>query len=416
MPRSAPSSLAKLWTCLLLGLPTSSLSSSYYDALGLAKDATAQDVRRQFRKLSVKLHPDKNPEADTPQGRREYQKIMTANEWLSNDDRRQLYDVYGEWESTDDQMRGHRFSKRHSEVQFFRDEPLVRNIKTESEAQKIFGLRAKHTYVMMLYAPWLTSAMEATPVYRRVAQNLHEELGEDGIKFAAVNCESKLQSFCLRYGRLRNQFDLPVVLIVDPTEALIDRYRGRLVAEELGEYIVATDKGIRHVSTLDEAAFHANIGDAGGASKDFWLVFFCSSSEPLCTDLKPVLKRLAFSARHAAKVGLVNCRYQRAADGYDELEPFCADQGVQEVPTLVAYRRGARSDQKGEVIPLLLEERENNPMLAVPLFVLRAMEAVLRLSASPAAAATTAVDAGGEDSDGVGLDEDDSSSGRGEEL
>jgi len=390
-----PAPAAALGLLLRLCLGTASGRDPYYDVLGLSKDATTQDVRRQFRKLSVRLHPDKNPSADTPAGRAAYERLQLANEWLASDDKRQLYDLYGEWKSTNDRARGHQFAGRHSAIEFFRDETLIRNVRTEGEAQQIFGLKTRRAYLMMLYAPWLSSCMEAVDVYRKVASNLREETGEDGIQLAAVNCESNLQSFCLRYGRLRNQFELPVVLLLDPTESLVDRYRGRMVAEELAEYAIASDKGIRHVHTLDERSFPAHIADAGTYAKDFWLVLFCTAGEPLCREVKPVLKRLAYSAKSAAKVGLVNCRQRRGADGYAEVEPFCQEQGAAEVPVLMAYRRGVRSEQKGEAIPLLPPEQEDDHMAAAPMLVLRAMEAVLRLGA-PAAAPAAAADTSGE--------------------
>jgi len=76
----------------------------------------------------------------------------------------------------------------------------------------------------------------------------------------------------------------------------------------------------------------------------------------------------------------VNCKQRRGPDGYAELEPFCQEQGADEVPVLMAYRRGIRSEQKGEAIPLLLTE-EDNPEIGTSMMALRAMEAVLRLSA-----------------------------------
>jgi len=237
---------------------------------------------------------------------------------------------------------------------------------------------------MMLYAPWLTQCQEATDAYRKVAHSLMEETGEHGIRLAAVNCESNLQGFCRRYGRLRNQFELPVILLLDPTESLMDRYRGRMVAKELEEYAVASDKGIQHVHMLDETSFQARVTSPTLAS-DFWLVLFCEASSALCQELKPAFKRLAFSAKAAAKVGLVNCRSRSAPDGYVELEPLCQDQGVQDVPALLAFRRGSRGEQ-GEVIPLLVGEHEQNFESATSMAVLRAMEAVLRLSAPEAEA------------------------------
>lgn len=381
-------------------------SQSYYELLQVSKGATAQDARRQFRKLSVKLHPDKNPSADTPAGRKAYQLIQTANDWLSDEDKRQLYDLYGEWGLSNDRDRGHQFAGRHTAIEFFKDEPLIQNVRTEAEAQQIFGLKKKRAYLMMLYSPWLTPCMEATTVYRKVAATLREETGEDGVRLAAVNCESSLQGFCRKYGRLRNQFELPVVLLLDSTEALIDRYRGRMVAEELFEYTIASDKGMKHVKRLDEHSFGKHIVDAGVYSPDFWLVLFCTDGEPLCQDLKPVLKRIAFSARSAAKVGLVDCKFHPAADGYSEIDSFCQEQGVNDVPVLMGYRRGVRSEQRGEVIQLYPNEQDGGSESDSMSVVLRAMEAVLRLSAPAPFPADGQADASLQSAGGVLADDE----------
>ena len=62
--------------------------------------------------------------------------------------------------------------------------------------------------------------------------------------------------------------------------------------------------------------------------------------------------RLAFSARATVKVGLIDCETLVTPDGYTELESFCQDHGVTDVPTLVAHRRGTRDVQQGQVVPL----------------------------------------------------------------
>jgi len=220
-------------------------------------------------------------------------------------------------------------------------------------------------------------------VYGKVAASLKEATGQNGISLAAVNCESNLQRFCTRYGRLRNQYELPVVLLLDPTERLNDRYRGRMVAEELAAYAIASDQGIRHVHHLEAATFHTQMSHKSDPS-DLWLVLFCTSDEPLCVDLKPAVKRLAYSARSTAKVGLVNCKQRHQSDGYErwrELEQSCVSEVGDEIPMLIAYRQGSEGDYQGETIPLMLNDNGNSEH-AAPLLVLQALEKLLRLSTS----------------------------------
>ncbi len=72
----------------------------YYKVLGLDKSATAADIKKAYRKLARKLHPDLNPNDKTAQ--QKFQQINEANEVLSDPDKRKKYDQYGkDWQHAD---------------------------------------------------------------------------------------------------------------------------------------------------------------------------------------------------------------------------------------------------------------------------------------------------------------------------
>ena len=64
-----------------------------YDVLGVARDATEQDVKKAFRRLARELHPDVN--AHDPQAEEKFKEAAEAYEILSDPDRRATYDRYG---------------------------------------------------------------------------------------------------------------------------------------------------------------------------------------------------------------------------------------------------------------------------------------------------------------------------------
>ena len=66
----------------------------FYKILGLKKNATAAEIKKAYRKLSLQYHPDKNPGDE--EALKKFQEINDANEALSDPDKRRKYDQGGE--------------------------------------------------------------------------------------------------------------------------------------------------------------------------------------------------------------------------------------------------------------------------------------------------------------------------------
>ncbi|RQO38013.1 molecular chaperone DnaJ [Chryseobacterium sp. KBW03] len=66
----------------------------YYKTLGVDKSATQDDIKKAYRKLARKLHPDLNP--DDKEAEKKFKELNEANEVLSNSENRSKYDKYGE--------------------------------------------------------------------------------------------------------------------------------------------------------------------------------------------------------------------------------------------------------------------------------------------------------------------------------
>ncbi|MFA6118399.1 MAG: molecular chaperone DnaJ [Parachlamydiales bacterium] len=67
---------------------------NYYETLGITKNATAEEIKKAYRKQALKYHPDKNPGDKTSEAK--FKEVSEAYEALSDENKRKIYDQYGE--------------------------------------------------------------------------------------------------------------------------------------------------------------------------------------------------------------------------------------------------------------------------------------------------------------------------------
>ena len=69
------------------------MADDHYETLGVSRTASAEDIRKAYRELALKYHPDRNP--DDEAAKEKFKKIQSAFDVLNDPSKREMYDRYG---------------------------------------------------------------------------------------------------------------------------------------------------------------------------------------------------------------------------------------------------------------------------------------------------------------------------------
>lgn len=88
----------------------------YYKILGISKNATDEEIKKAYRKLARKLHPDINP--NDKEAHAKFQQLNEANAVLSDPEKRKKYDKYGkDWEHGEEYEKYQQHQRQHNNQQ-----------------------------------------------------------------------------------------------------------------------------------------------------------------------------------------------------------------------------------------------------------------------------------------------------------
>lgn len=107
----------------------------YYKILGVDKKASQDDIRKAYRKLARRYHPDLNP--NDKEAKKKFQEINEANEVLSNEENRKKYDAYGEnWQHADEFEKAR---QNQQQAQYSSQSPFTGGFDNDDAFSDFFG-------------------------------------------------------------------------------------------------------------------------------------------------------------------------------------------------------------------------------------------------------------------------------------
>ncbi|KAL5287390.1 dnajc16 family protein [Megaselia abdita] len=167
------------------------LNINPYTVLGLKKDATAEIIRQQYKKLVKEWHPDKSKH---PQAEAKFIEITKAYELLSDPDRRSIYDNYGIL--NEDSVLLRKGDNRHSFHQEFmnpfeEDLSLFHEISISQKYfdQYVISKSKNNPYLIIIYSNFCFKCSTLVSVIKKL-QGILDPLG---IRFASINAAHEPQ-------------------------------------------------------------------------------------------------------------------------------------------------------------------------------------------------------------------------------
>ncbi|CAK0794666.1 unnamed protein product, partial [Prorocentrum cordatum] len=107
----------------------------YYDVLQVPRDSSEQEIRRAYKRLSLKVHPDKN---QAPGADEAFKKVSQAVACLTDEAKRQTYDAYGDEDPPPQRAYPHR--RQHGDVHGFTVRGGTRGHRRRDEDDLIFSI------------------------------------------------------------------------------------------------------------------------------------------------------------------------------------------------------------------------------------------------------------------------------------
>lgn len=223
--------------------------TDYYKILEINKDASSDEIKKAYRKLALKYHPDHNKSPDASE---KFKSINEAYEILSDSEKRKIYDKFGI-----DGLKGNNQNFHFTDMndifsKFFNNtDPFAKMFNFNQNKRKADDI------IIQFYVP-----LKDLYCGRKIKQSINVQVicpdckGE-GIK---SGCKPNKCSYCNGTGRMQNKMPLGIVITncsyckgkgeyIDPNNAC-KKCRGTKYTIEQKEFIIEIEKGMKNNSQI----------------------------------------------------------------------------------------------------------------------------------------------------------------------
>jgi len=278
-----------LFACLFLTLNIDILlATDYYELLGIQRTADNREIRKAFKKLALKLHPDKNDEKGAHE---KFLKINRAYEVLKDEELRKKYDMFGE-EGMDNSGKGSGYQSwnyYHDDFGIYDDDMEIITLDFGEFQRSV--LEGHDIWFINFYSPRCGHCHDLAPTWRKIAKLL-----QGVIRIGAVNCQDEFM-LCQRQG-IRGYPTLNMYTMDEGTS----KYHGQREEDDIMQYVS---------SFLPDSVVELWAGNydkwtkADDLEPKPYLLFLCTSQSG-CPDLL-TRKMVATSLDGIVNMGLIHC-------------------------------------------------------------------------------------------------------------
>jgi len=278
------------WLCVINLLPAV-LAEDFYNLLGVTKSADNREIRKAFKKLALKLHPDKNDEEGAHE---KFLKINRAYEVLKDEELRKKYDMFGD-EDVENSGGGRNYQSwkyYHEDFGIYDDDVEIVTLDFGEFQRSV--LESHDIWFINYYSPRCSHCHDLAPTWRRVAKQL-----KGVIRIGAVNCQDEFM-LCQRQG-IRAYPSLQLYTMERGTI----KYNGHKEEDDILQFVSRFIED--SVISLWTGNYDTWMNSENTRSKP-WLIILCDQEEDSDSCPDELTRRLiGASLSGLVSVGLVDC-------------------------------------------------------------------------------------------------------------